>query len=188
MGRIPDRKEVETILKSRLSPGLLDHCLRTEELAVELARRNGVNVADISIAALLHDYGKSVGKDRMIDEAEGLGIEITDADRSAPFLLHAPVGAAMANKDFDLPQDIALAIKAHTYGRPGMTKFDKIIYLADGVEPGRNNTVLDRIRDEAFEDIDRAFKELFAFTLKKLIDGGSVVHPVTIEVWNSLAV
>lgn len=162
------------------------HCLRVEELAVKLASLNQIDIKNISIAALLHDYGKLIDSRQLISEAKKMKIVISEADRLAPHLLHAPVGAEMARRDFGVPDEVADAIKAHTYGRPGMSKFDKIIYLADGLEPERKDIILENIRNTAFKDIDQAFKELLSYTLNKLIHKDMIIHPASIEVWNSI--
>lgn len=187
MDRIPAKIDIEIALSSRFNTKLLAHSLRVEKLAVEMALASGESPEKASVAALLHDYGKTLAGKALISKAEKSGIKITQADKKAPYLLHAPVGAAAAAEDFGLTEDMALAIQAHTYGRPGMTKLDKIIYLADGLDPEREDPILHRIRDIAFKDIDRAFKELLSYTLKKLIDENKVVHPVSIQVWNEIA-
>lgn len=188
MGEITKKGDIEIALSGKFSKELLAHSLRVEELAVELALACGIDKNAASTAALLHDYGKSIRTSELLEKARSMGIEANEAEKKAPYLLHSKIGSVMACKDFDLTEEVALAIKAHTYGRPDMAKLDKIIYLADSLDPERGDGFLGKIREMAFIDIDQAFKTMLSHTIKKLVDENKVIHPVSIEIWNNIAI
>lgn len=180
------KKDIVEAVKKELDTELLGHTLRVEELAVQLAKKNEVNIECARMAALLHDFAKIFGPEKLVELAKEFKIDITVADKKHPSLLHAPVGAAIALERFKVTSDVANAIEAHTYGRYNMSKLDKIIYLADSLEPGRKNGHLNEIRKLLFEDIDKAFSQMYAYTLQKIIKKNRAIHPKSVEVWNQI--
>lgn len=180
------RKDIIEAVKKELDTELLGHTLRVEELAARLAEKNEISIDQARTAALLHDFAKSFQPEKLFELAQKFKINITEADKEQPDLLHAPVGAAVALQRFKVAREVASAIEAHTYGRRDMTKLDKIIYLADSLEPGRKNDCLVEIRKLMFENINVAFSQMYTFTLANIIKKNKMIHPVTVEVWNRI--
>lgn len=171
----------------RLGPNEWQHSLRTAATAAALAERFGVDAQKARLAGLLHDYARSVPRAELPAVAAELGIEYGDVERTFPYLLHAAVGARLASKELNLTDDEVLrAVENHTVGRPHMTDLEKIIYLADMIEPERTFEGVDEIRKAAAGDLDAAFRLGYALSLHHLISAGKLIHPRTVEVWNWL--
>lgn len=125
------------------------------------------------VAGLLHDCAKCIPNDKKLRICEKQGIEITKVEMASPSLLHAKLGAYLAKEIYQITdEDILGAIRWHTTGRPAMTLLEKIIFLADYIEPMRWKAAnLDHIRQVAFDDIDHAVYLTLRDTLHYLQNG-----------------
>ncbi len=132
------------------------HILGCEETAAKLARRYGARELYARAAGILHDVTKCLKEKEQLQLCEKYGIMLDIVEKQNPKLLHAKTGAAVAAAEFKAPEEICSAIRWHTTGRAGMTLLEKIIYLADYIEPGRKFEGVDRLRRLAEEDLDRA--------------------------------
>lgn len=174
-------------LKNILKPEHYEHSLRTAETAKQMAHAYGVDEDKAYLAGLLHDYTKSFAPAKLISEAERLGIEINSAERLVPYLLHAKVGARLVESDLKITdKELLSAIEKHTFGATSMTRLDKIVYVADIIEPGRSYAGLDALRQIAFDGLDEVFKAAYMNVVEHLVKAKKVMHPVTVEVWNKL--
>ena len=126
--------------------------------AAALAMRYGENLEKAQIAGILHDCAKCIPDNKKLKICEKNHIEITEAERCSPFLLHAKVGAYIAKEKYDIEDpEILSAITWHTTGKPEMTLLEKIIFISDYIEPMRNKAEhLPQIRQMAFHDLDMA--------------------------------
>jgi len=164
------------------------HTLGVIESAVELARRFGGDPEKARVAAILHDVAKfwPVEKQRaaIVEEGAAAGLDTLLYDKE---LWHSHAGAYVARRDFGVADEEVLdAIRYHTSGRPGMTKLDKIVCLADYIEPGREFPGVDRLRDLAEKSLEEALIAGFDGTLRFLIDQGKRIYPVTVLTRNDL--
>lgn len=181
------KAEIEEAVKKRLSRGLFEHCKRVSQIAAELAAANKEDTGKAEIAGLLHDYARNLSREELLAAARKLNMPLNKAEIHEPYLLHAAVGAEIAREDFDIKdRQVIESIKAHTFGKKDMTKFDKIIYLADTLDPGRGNKDSQKQIDEAKADIEKVFSEIYAGQLEYLIKNKKVIHPVSMDVWNEL--
>lgn len=144
-----------TRLQKALSRERYRHTLGVEQTAVRLAQLYGEDVEKARVAALLHDCARcldSAEMRRLIGERAG--------SATLRALMHAPAGAALARQQYGIEDDqILSAIRWHTTGHDGMTKLEKIVYIADFIEPNRPDYPgLQELRDEAFRDLDRAVR------------------------------
>ncbi len=171
------RERVEPFLK----PKRFAHTLGVEETAVRLARRWGADPGDAAEAALLHDISKKCSVEEQLRLCEKYDIMLDTFEREAPQLLHARTGAYLARELFGVSDEIFQAISWHTTGRPGMGTLEKIIWLADAIEPGRDYPGVDRLRALAEEDLDAALAEGLRRTLSHVGESGGCVHPRTEE-------
>ncbi len=163
------------------------HFLRTAGTAAELAERFGVDVERARLAGLLHDYARAVPRGELIDRAKAYGIEVGDVERQFPYLLHAELGARLAQEELGLDDEAVVdAIRYHTVGRVGMSDLEKIVYLADMIEPARDFEGVEDIREAARRDLDEAFRLGYRLSLEHLVRAGKLIHPDTVEVWNWL--
>ena len=139
------------------------------------------------IAGLLHDCAKCMDNDKKIRICNKNQISYSKIEAENPYLLHGKVGAYIARKEFDiLDEDILNAITWHTTGRPDMSLLEKIIFVADYIEPSRRPIPeLNLIRQLAFTDIDQAVIKILENTLKYLNEKGSPIDDMTQKTYDS---
>lgn len=163
------RKKVKDVMtKSRY-----EHTLGVEFTAASLAMRYEVDIEKAELAGLLHDCAKCIDSEDTLDECKKYNIELTDVEKRNPFLIHSKLGAVHAKKLYGVDdEDIISAIRFHTTGKPDMTMLEKIIFIADYIEPGRDKAPnLKEIRKMSFIDIDEAMYMILKDTLDYLDKG-----------------
>ena len=163
------RKKVKDVMtKSRY-----EHTLGVEFTAASLAMRYEVDIEKAELAGLLHDCAKCIDSEDTLDECKKYNIELTDVEKRNPFLIHSKLGAVHAKKLYGVDdEDIISAIRFHTTGKPDMTMLEKIIFIADYIEPGRDKAPnLKEIRKMSFIDIDEAMFMILKDTLDYLDKG-----------------
>ena len=182
----PTCEEALAALAARLSAKVLRHCERVARTAAELAERFGVDVETARLAGLLHDWGRDEGDEALLASAETYGIAVHEVDRVVPYLLHAEVSAVQLRGAFpDLPAEILDAVACHTFGRVGMTSLDKVVYVADTIEPHRDFPGVEDLRAMAHGcDLNELFVATYARSVSGIIERRRPIHPGTAEVWN----
>lgn len=183
------------LLEERLSPARYAHSLRVVEKALEMAeegKRRGygtsLNLEKLRLAALLHDYAKDMPEQELLSIAEQHGLITSLVERKQPDLLHGPVGAFLCARDFGLPvadEEILHAIRYHTTGCANMSLMDKIVFLADLLEPGRSYEGVDELRRICEDNLDTGLLYAFDCTLQFVIARKLMIHPLTVEARNS---
>ena len=175
------RKEMEKIQDARR----FEHTLGEEFTSAALAMRYGASVRDAQTAGLLHDCAKCLTDRERVSICKKNNISMTELEMENPFLLHAKVGAFLAREQYGVTdQDILDAIHNHTTGRPGMSLLEKIVFIADYMEPGRSHAPnLEEIRGMAFADLDRTLLKILGDTLDYLDGGNGDVDPMTRKTW-----
>lgn len=133
------------------------------------------------LAGLMHDCAKCMPNAKKLKVAEKHGLEITEIEQKNPFMLHAKVGALLAEKKYDIEdQEVLSAIRWHTTGKPDMTLLEKIVYVADYIEPKRDKAPnLKEVRKMAFVDLDQALLKILEDTLNYLGDSPDEVDMMT---------
>lgn len=181
-----DREALMQAVQMRMSERRFTHVLGVEETAVALAERFGESPEKASIAALTHDYAKERS-----DEEFQLAIEQGNYENKAELLKygnaiwHGLVGADFVARELDITdEEILNAIRLHTTGAAEMTLLDKIIYVADYIEPGRKFPGVEDARVIALRDLDQAVAFETRHTLAHLIESENPVYPKTIETYN----
>ncbi|MEF9935269.1 MAG: bis(5'-nucleosyl)-tetraphosphatase (symmetrical) YqeK [Clostridium sp.] len=179
--------KIREFAKASLNDKKFNHCLRVEKMAVSLAKQYGVDIEKAKIAAISHDCAKFFSHDKMINNMKQSGQYIDEIQLSVPYLLHGPVAAIRIKETFNVTdEDILNAIRFHTTGRKGMGMLEKIIYIADLIEEGRDFKGVEEIRKEAFKNIDRALVMGCNTTMSYVMLKGQVIHPSTVELRNSI--
>lgn len=182
-----DNETVINIIKGRLSERRFEHSIQVADTARQMANRYDADSAKTYFAGLLHDYGKGMSGPELLRIAGENGLIEDDVELKSPDLLHAPVGAFLLQKDLGINDDEVLdAVRYHTLGRIHMSVLDKIIYLADMIEPGRDFPGIERLRCIAERDLDQAMIVGIDSTLRYCVDRGMLIHPRTIMVRNCL--
>ena len=174
---------VQNELKKELDEPRYQHTLGVMYTASAMAMCHGADLAQALTAGLLHDCAKCVPADEKIKLCEKNHIEISDAENKNPGLLHAKLGAFFAWKKYGIEnEEILRSIESHTTGRPNMSLLDKIIYIADYIEPGRDVAPnLPEVRALAFVDIDACLYRILEDTLAYLAEKGATLDPATEE-------
>ena len=157
----------------------IPHVRGVEEVAVTLARRWGVDVEMARRAAILHDCTKYYNLEEQLAVCKKYGIVVDGLADVSEKILHAITGAALASHVFGQEEDVCQAIANHTTGHPDMTTLDKVIYLADYVEPNRSFEGVEELRSLAFEDLDRGMLLGLEMTVAELKQKKAIIHPNT---------
>ena len=131
-------------------------------------------------------YRDGTKEEKILDICEMNNLPISEVERRNPYLLHAKAGAVLAKEKYSIEnEDILNAIYYHTTGRPGMSQLEKIIFIADYMEPGRKNAPnLAYIRKMAFDDLDKTLCKILWDTLAYLKESGGEIDPSTEITWN----
>lgn len=179
-------RELEKKMKKAQDAKRYEHTLGVEFTAAALAMRYGSSVTDAQIAGVLHDCAKCLSDEKRLKICEKHDIPVSDVERRNPFLLHAKVGAYLAEEKYEVRNkpEILDAIRYHTTGREGMSLLEKIIFVADYIEPGRRHAPdLPAVRKLAFEDLDAAVLRILEDTLEHLKKTGGETDPMTERVY-----
>ncbi|MFR3686834.1 MAG: bis(5'-nucleosyl)-tetraphosphatase (symmetrical) YqeK [Enterococcus sp.] len=173
-------------VQMRMSERRFKHVLGVEETAVALAERYGSSPEKASIAALTHDYAKECSDEEFkLAITQGNYEDKTELLKYGNDIWHGLVGADFVARELEITdEEILNAIRLHTTGAAEMTLLDKIIYVADYIEPGRNFPGVEDARVIAFSDLDQAVAFETKHTLAHLIESETPVYPKTIETYN----
>ena len=169
------------IALSFLKPKRMPHVLGTEHEAAVLARRYGADVTSARIAALLHDCTKKLSMEEQLALCEQYGIALDELERKNLKLLHAKTGAAIARDLFGVSDEIYWAIYWHTTGKADMTKLEKVIYLADYIEPSRDFPGVEKLRRAVHADLEHGLLMALEDSIEEMRQRGNPVHPNTVE-------
>ncbi len=165
----------------------IEHSIRVKETALQLYKLWGGNKQVLVYAALLHDIARDLPAEKLIEIAKKNNYHIDEIESENPVILHAPVGAIIAENDFGIiDKDILNCIRYHTTGRADITLNEAIIYLADFIEPGRDFEDAKKVRKIAFADLKEAVIQETIFNVAYLMNARVPIHPRTIEMFNSL--
>ena len=172
-------EELEPIVVSLLNPNRVKHVLGCRDTAVALAKRWGADETDAARAGILHDITKAIDGPLQLTLCDAYGKLLDDFSKRYPRTLHALTGSMVAQRIFGENENVVSAIEFHTTGRADMTLLEKIIYVADYMEPNRDFPGVERLRTLAFTDIDAALKLGLEMTLEHLNDQGAEVSPAS---------
>lgn len=172
-------------LRKYLDRDRFEHSEGVMYTAAALAMRYGENLEKAQIAGILHDCAKCIPDNKKLKICEKNHIEITEAEKCSPFLLHAKVGAYIAKEKYDIEDaEILDAIACHTTGKPAMTLLDKIIYISDYIEPMRSKASnLEEVRKMAFVDLDETLFKILSDTLVYLENSSKKMDPMTMQTY-----
>ena len=162
------------------------HTLGVMYTCASLAMVHGYDLEDAQVAGLLHDCAKCIPNKKKLKLCSQHNISVTAFEEEHPFLLHAKLGAYIARKKYDITdEEILSSITYHTTGRREMSLLEKIVYIADYIEPMRNKAPnLDKIRKLAFQDLDECLYEILKDTLEYLDENPQNVDDTTKEAFS----
>ncbi|BBI27103.1 bis(5'-nucleosyl)-tetraphosphatase (symmetrical) YqeK [Enterococcus faecium] len=178
------RENLMQKIQMRMSEQRFKHVLGVEETAVALAKKYGASPEKASIAALTHDYAKERPDEefKMVIVRDGFDPELLNYNNA---IWHGLVGASFVERELGIiDAEILHAIRVHTTGAAKMSLLDKIIYVADYIEPGRDFPGVQDARAIAWADLDEAVAFETKHTLAHLLAQEQQIYPKTIETYN----
>ncbi len=180
------REQVLAWLAENVPPSRVNHILRVEQMAMDLAIHYQLDREKASMAGLMHDLAKYFKPQQLLQMALADGLEVDEVLFVNPHLLHADVSAIVARDVFGVKdEEVLQAIANHTLGRPGMSLLSCIVFLADGLEPGRGDTSeLQALRQMSRQNIYQAVWKTCDYTLKLLLESPNLIHPRVIATRN----
>ena len=164
-----------------LKPKRIPHVRGCEEEAIRLAERWGADPEQAAEAAILHDCTKKEPLEDQLVLCGKYGLTADEIESHSEKLLHARTGAAIAEAEFGCCPEVVSAIRWHTTGKADMSLLEKIIYMADYIEPNRSFEGVERLRKLAYEDLDRAMLLGFEMSLEDVRAQGNPAHPHTVQ-------
>ena len=178
-------EKVLEFLRENLDDFRYGHSIRVMETAVELARIHGVDEEKAQMAGILHDSGKWKSREKTLQKVQDWGIILSEEERAEYNLVHGALSTYIAKNIFDIEdEDVLNAIKNHITGRPAMSDLEKIVYIADMIEPARNYEFIDDFRAMAKVDLDRTMYEILNENLAHLIRNDRYIAGTSLEARN----
>ncbi|WZL71565.1 bis(5'-nucleosyl)-tetraphosphatase (symmetrical) YqeK [Clostridiaceae bacterium 35-E11] len=182
-------EDIKHILQRKLTSKRYTHSLGVQQTAIMLAEIYHVSTEKASIAGLTHDCAKDLHDEELLKYARQFDILLDGVCKHQQQLLHGVIGAEIARSEFQIKDDsIINAIRYHTTGKENMNLLEKIIYIADYIEPNRDFPGVENLRKLALADIDKAILQAFDHTINYVIAKGELLHPLTISARNFLLV
>ncbi len=172
------------LIASYLDAGSVAHSERVAVTAGRLARRFGVNEADAELAGLLHDYARDTSGEVLVEMADEAGIPVSPFEREHSHLLHARMGAVLVRRDLPgVGESVLSAIEVHTVGALPMSDLDRVVYLADMIEPARDYPGVEQLR-RACEagPLAECFRLGYGRSVRYVLDRGLPLHPISTAV------
>lgn len=180
-------EQIIEYIKSNLNNQRFQHSLRVQNTAVELAHYYKTDIEKTSLAGLVHDCAKNMEISKMLYIIEKNGYNIDIKFKNNSNIMHGLAGAIVAETVMGIAdREVLDAVAYHTTGKANMTMLQKIIYLADYIEPMRNFPGVEELRQLAYKDLDKALLLSFNNTIKYVIDKNEFIHSDTIEARNYL--
>ena len=176
-----DLKLLQKQMKEALSEDRYEHTIGVMYTAESLAMRYGIDMTKAAVAGLLHDCAKCIPNAQKLKMCKKNDIEISEMEAKNPSLLHAKLGAFLAEEVYGVKDpEFLSAINWHTTGKPDMSMLDIIIYMADYIEPNRDKAPnLKEIRKLCFENIEEALYQVLEGTLNYLSGRPDMIDPMT---------
>lgn len=179
--------EIKKILSEKLSPSRYEHTLGVCKTATEMAKRFSVDVSKAEMAALLHDCAKYMSFEEQIEKARETELQLTKEEILCPAVIHAPLGATIAKLEYGVTDiQILDAISSHTTAKENMTQLDKIIYVADLIEPGRSFEGVDYLRELSEKNLDSTYLECLKVSIMFNLNKHNRIHSDSLKAWNAI--
>lgn len=169
--------QLEKVTVSLLKPNRVAHVLGCRDTAILLAQKWGADETDAGRAGLLHDITKALPAPLQLALCRSYGVHLSNFASQNPKTLHALTGSLVAQRIFGENETVVSAIASHTTGKPYMNTLEKIIYVADYMEPNRNFEGVEQLRNLAFSDLDAALQLGLEMTLTMLRQQGREISP-----------
>lgn len=180
-----NEKEITEYLRLNLDNQRFKHSLRVQETSISLAKHYNIDKDKASLAGLVHDCAKNFNIIEVVNILEKNGYNIDKMFLKNSNIMHGLVGSIIAETIMNITdRDILNAIAFHTTGRANMSMLEKVIFIADYIEPMRNFIGVEELRELAYKNLEDALLLSFNNTIKYVIDKGELIHMDTIEARN----
>ena len=180
--------EYEAVLKERLTPQRFAHSLDVLERAGELAHIHRADPQQAGLAGLIHDIEKNTPIKILLQTLEKSDILLSSVDLASPPIWHAPCGFLYARDALGIrDEDVLNAIRYHTTGRAGMSKLEKVVYLADLTAADRDFSDVKKVRKLSEQDLDEAIFYSLQYLLGDLVEKGMPLQPDSLACYNEIA-
>lgn len=165
------------------------HSIGVAETAEKLAHQYGADPAKAYLAGLLHDIARDFDDNEMLQRAKKAQLQVSEYGFAIPLLLHGPVGAIIARDEYGVTdEEILNAIVLHTVGSEYMNQLDKILFVADKIEPNRSHGAVEEIRQLAAKDLDAALLSCLDESIRYALKIGCLLHPTSVKARNAILV
>lgn len=180
-------EEIKEYLKSSLNENRYNHCIGVSETSKKLAKLHGADEEKAELAGLAHDCAKYMESEKILQILKDNNEEIDVVVQQWPPLMHGYAGEYVAREVFGIEdREVLNAIKYHVTGRENMTILEKVVFVADFIEPGRDFPGVEKARALANEDLDEAIIFAFDSTISFVLKSGNLLHTKTIDSRNYL--
>ena len=174
-----------------LPRGLQAHIARVRVEASTLALPLALDAVRVDMAAAVHDLCRSMKGEELLSEARHRGVPVNGVEEQEPLLLHGPVAAARLRGEMGVEDvEVVEAVHWHSTAAPGLHAIAKVVFLADKLDPAKSARYpfIEAVRALAGEDLDRALEAFLSGELQRLVQGGHLLHPASLEARNELLV
>ncbi|WP_053219102.1 bis(5'-nucleosyl)-tetraphosphatase (symmetrical) YqeK [Virgibacillus senegalensis] len=182
-----ERSEALGIVEPHLTKARFEHTVRVTDTALELANKYGGKLKTVELAAIFHDYAKYRNREELrswIIHEPTLPKDLLEYHHE---LWHGPVGALLVQREVGIQdKEVLTPIRWHTTGKTGMNKLEKLVFLADYIEPGRHFPGVDDVRKAAEENLDYACWMVSKNTIHYLMSKNQRIYPDTFHAYNDL--
>jgi predicted HD superfamily hydrolase involved in NAD metabolism len=180
---------IEDYLRTHLNVQRYEHSLRVRDTAVNMAEFYKVNIEKARLAGLVHDCAKDMSGSQLRELVANHGYSIDEVCKYSSAIMHGLGGAIIAKEVMGIEDaDVLNAVTYHTTGRENMSVLEKIIYLADYIEPMRNFPMVEKLRELSYKSLDEALLLSFNNTINYIIARGQLLHYDTIDARNYLLI
>ena len=170
--------------KSNMTEDRFEHCIGVSKTAQKLAELNHYDEDKAALAGFIHDYAKQVSVEeyREVIKAKGFDQDLLNWNRS---IWHGIVGTYFIQRDLKITDsEILTAVRRHTTADVEMTTLDKIVFMADYIEPGRSFPGVEEARKITYANLDKGVGYQLAHTLEFLIEKRDKIYPRTLDAYN----
>lgn len=186
MDNMDNIEKIKNDLKNNLSQFRYEHSIRVAEAARSLAEHYNINAEKAYIAGVVHDIAKEFSNEENEKWIEKYNLPKGLLNPEFKETIHADIGAVVVKELYGFDDEICNAVKYHTVGNISMSLFDKVIFVADIIGRKMSNPQIDEIREFAYQDINKAVKQILINQKEMLESSGKSFHPNALELLNSL--
>jgi len=176
--------DIKKIIRHNLSDEKYEHSIGVMSSAKQLAQKYGANVEKAELTGLLHDITKEYSKEQHRNVIEKYNINLDELEKTEKKLWHSITGSYLVKNEIIDDDEIFNAVRYHTTGRADMSLLEKIIYVADFIEPNRDYDDVEYYRKKAFENLDTAFFEGVKWNLIEILQKNKIAHINTLNAYN----